>query len=47
VGQVVYLHAPVWFVKYEYNGESCQLLADGATGSIIKGSIPVMSFRII
>jgi hypothetical protein len=47
VGQVVYLHAPVWFIKYEYKGESYQLLADGATGSIIKGSIPVTSFRII
>jgi hypothetical protein len=47
VEQVVYLHAPVWFVKYEYRGESYQMLADGATGSIIKGGIPVTSFKII
>lgn len=47
VEQVVYLHAPVWFVKYEYRGESYQMLIDGATGSIIKGGIPVASFKII
>lgn len=47
VDQVVYLHAPVWFVRYEYKGESYQMLADGATGSIIKGGIPVASFGIV
>jgi DNA-directed RNA polymerase subunit RPC12/RpoP len=44
VKQVVYLHAPVWFVRYEYKGESYQLLVDGATGSVIKGGIPVKGF---
>jgi DNA-directed RNA polymerase subunit RPC12/RpoP len=44
VEQVVYLHAPIWFVRYDYKGESYQLFADGATGSIIKGSIPMKSF---
>jgi DNA-directed RNA polymerase subunit RPC12/RpoP len=44
VKQVVYLHAPIWLVKYDYKGESYQLFADGATGSIIKGSIPVKGF---
>jgi hypothetical protein len=44
VEQVVYLHAPVWFVKYEYKGEVYQLLADGATGTVIKGGIPVKGF---
>jgi hypothetical protein len=47
VEQVVYLHAPVWFVKYDYKGEGYQLLADGATGNIIKGGIPMTGFRII
>jgi hypothetical protein len=46
-GQVVYLNATVWFLKHEYKGESYQLLADGATGSVIKGGIPVTSFRIV
>jgi DNA-directed RNA polymerase subunit RPC12/RpoP len=44
VEQVVYLHAPVWFVKYEYKGEVYQLLVDGATGTVIKGGIPVKGF---
>lgn len=44
VEQVVYLHAPIWFVRYDYKGESYQLFADGATGSIIKGSIPMKGF---
>jgi hypothetical protein len=44
VEQVVYLHAPIWFVRYDYKDESYQLFADGATGSIIKGSIPMKSF---
>lgn len=44
VEHVVYLHAPVWFVKYEYKGEVYQLLVDGATGVVIKGGIPVKSF---
>jgi DNA-directed RNA polymerase subunit RPC12/RpoP len=47
VRQTVYLHAPVWFVKYEYKGESYQLLADGATGTVIKGSIPATHFGIL
>lgn len=45
--QVVYLHAPVWFVKYEYKGESYQLLVDGATGTVIKGGIPSAHFGIL
>jgi hypothetical protein len=38
--QVVYLHAPVWFVKYEYKSNVYQLLIDGTSGSSIKGDIP-------
>jgi hypothetical protein len=41
--QVVYLHAPVWFVKYEYKGNVYQLLIDGTSGSSIKGDIPSAS----
>jgi DNA-directed RNA polymerase subunit RPC12/RpoP len=40
VGNVVYLHAPVWFVTYEYKGERYNLFLDGATGTVIKGDIP-------
>ena len=44
VKQVVYLHAPIWFVKYEYKGKTYQLLIDGATGTAIKGDIPLSGF---
>jgi DNA-directed RNA polymerase subunit RPC12/RpoP len=42
--QVVYLHAPIWFVKYEYKGKTYQLLIDGAMGTAIKGDIPMSGF---
>jgi hypothetical protein len=42
--QMVYLHAPVWFVKYEYKGNAYQLIIDGATGTAIKGDIPSSRF---
>ncbi len=42
--QMVYLHAPVWFIKYEYKRNLYQLLIDGATGNDIKGDIPSSGF---
>jgi hypothetical protein len=44
VKQVVYLHAPVWFVKYEYKGKTYQLIMDGAAGMALKGDIPSSKF---
>jgi hypothetical protein len=44
VKQAVYLHAPVWFVKYEYKGETYQLILDGAAGMALKGDIPSSKF---
>ncbi|UCE37055.1 MAG: hypothetical protein JSW00_16430 [Thermoplasmata archaeon] len=35
-----FVHAPVWFLKYEYNGKMYELLFDGASGDTIKGDIP-------
>lgn len=46
ISQTVYLHAPVWFTKYEYKGKTYQLLVDGATGTTIKGDIPSVKFGI-
>ena len=46
INQSVYLHAPIWFVKYEYKGKAYQLLIDGATGTVIKGDIPSAGFGI-
>jgi DNA-directed RNA polymerase subunit RPC12/RpoP len=47
VSQMVYLHAPVWFTKYEYKGKTYQLLIDGSTGTAIKGDIPSAKFGIL
>jgi len=44
VKQMVYLHAPIWFVKYDYRGDSYQLLIDGTTGMAVKGDIPQKGF---
>ena len=46
INQSVYLHAPIWFVKYEYKGKTYELLIDGATGTVIKGDIPSTGFGI-
>jgi hypothetical protein len=42
--QMVYLHAPVWFIKYQYKGNLYQLIIDGATGNTLKGDIPSTKF---
>lgn len=42
--QMVYLHAPVWFMKYEYKGNNYQLIMDGAKGMVLKGDIPNSKF---
>ncbi len=44
VKQAVYLHAPIWFVKYKYKGKSYQLILDGAAGMTLKGDIPSSKF---
>ena len=47
VKQTVYLHAPIWFVKYEYKGNAFQLIIDGATGTALKGDIPSSKFSLL
>ncbi len=44
VKQAVYLHAPIWFVKYKYKGKPYQLILDGAAGMTLKGDIPSSKF---
>jgi hypothetical protein len=44
IKQVVYLHAPVWFIKYTYKGKMYQLIIDGAAGMALKGDIPSAKF---
>ncbi len=47
IRQVVYMHCPVWFSKYEYKNKDYQLLIDGATGNVIKGDIPSGGFGML
>ena len=42
--QIVYLHAPIWFIKYEYKGKSFRMIVDGAMGIVLKGDIPSSKF---
>lgn len=46
VGDAVYLHAPIWFIVYEYKRERHSIILDGATGKVIKGDIPSTKFSI-
>jgi len=47
IGEVVYLHAPIWLVVYEYKGERYQILLDGASGIVIRGDIPAKKFGLL
>jgi hypothetical protein len=42
--QMLYLHAPIWFIKYQYKEKMYQLIIDGSTGSVLKGDIPSNRF---
>jgi hypothetical protein len=42
--QMVYLHAPVWFIRYEYKGNAYQMFVDGAVGMVLRGDIPSGKF---
>jgi hypothetical protein len=44
IKQMVYLHAPIWFIKYEYKSSSYQMIVDGAKGIVLKGDIPSTKF---
>jgi len=46
IGQILYLHAPIWLVKYEYKGKTYQLWIDGASGTVTKGDIPSAKFGL-
>jgi hypothetical protein len=47
VEEATYLHAPVWFIVYEYKKERYRVLLDGASGSVIKGDIPPVKFGMV
>jgi hypothetical protein len=43
-GEAVYLHAPIWFISYEYKKEKYNLILDGFSGTFIKSDIPPPKF---
>jgi hypothetical protein len=47
VSEAVYLHAPVWFVSYEYKKSRYQVLLDGSSGEVIKGDLPSEDFKLL
>jgi DNA-directed RNA polymerase subunit RPC12/RpoP len=47
VDKPTYLHAPLWFVQYEYKGRSYNAIIDGSSGSIIRADIPQVDFKMI
>ena len=47
VEDATYLHAPVWFIMYEYKKERYRVLLDGASGSVIKGDMPPVKFGMV
>jgi len=46
ISETVYLHAPIWLIKYEYKSKNYMLWIDGATGTVIKGDIPSTEFGL-
>jgi hypothetical protein len=44
IKQIVYLHAPIWFIKYEYKDKIYQLMIEGTAGTALKGDIPTTRF---
>ncbi len=42
-----YLHAPLWFVQYEYKGKSYNAIIDGSAGSMIRADLPQVDFKMI
>jgi hypothetical protein len=47
ISATYYLHAPVWFLAYNYKGKRFQVVMDGASGQIIKGDLPGEDFKLV
>ena len=45
-GEAFYLHAPIWSAIYEYRKQMHKIILDGASGTVIKGDIPALDFKI-
>jgi len=47
IDKPTYLHAPLWFVQYEYKGKSYSAILEGSSGSMIRADIPQVDFKMI
>ncbi len=47
IDKPTYLHAPLWFIQYEYKGRSYNAIIDGSSGSMIRADIPEVDFKTI
>ncbi len=47
VEKPTYLHAPLWFIQYEYKGKSYSAIIDGSSGNMIRADIPQVDFKMI
>lgn len=47
VEKPTYLHAPLWFVQYDYKGKNYNAIIDGSSGSMIRADIPQADFKMI
>jgi hypothetical protein len=47
VDRPTYLHAPLWFVQYEYKGKNYSAIMDGSDGTMIWADIPQTEFKMI
>lgn len=47
VEKPTYLHAPLWFVQYDYKGQDYNAIIDGSSGSMIRADIPHIDFKMI
>jgi hypothetical protein len=47
VEKPTYIHAPLWFIQYEYKGQTYSAIIDGSGGSMVRGDIPHVDFKMI
>ena len=47
LGRPTYLHAPLWFIQYEYKGRGYNAILDGSSGGIVRADIPGTEFGMI
>ncbi|TFG18779.1 MAG: hypothetical protein EU530_08215 [Promethearchaeota archaeon] len=47
VGEPLYVHAPLWLVRYSYNDKNYKVAIAGDSGNVLKGEIPISTKKRI